>query len=132
MNFKQYLNSKRNIIILLMCINSFALIVNVLEIKGEIKDNRCPSQDISHYILSDGRENAPSFYWRNPYQQNFWPFVKFLVPSDNAKYYCGREIAEFKGVFRYFDYSEFFVYSLIILLGFYIRWEYLRKQSIGF
>lgn len=126
MSFKEHLISKRNIIILLMCINSFALIVNFLEIKGEIKDNRCPSQGISHYILSDGREDDD--FSSNPYQQNFWPFVKFLKPSSSAKYYCGREIAEFKGVFRYFDYSEFLVYSASILLGFYIAWESKRKK----
>ena len=73
MSFKDYLISKRNIIIILMAINSFALIVNVLEIKGAIKDGGCPDI-MSHYILSDGDWSRAfsGYYGGNKYQQNFW------------------------------------------------------------
>ncbi len=130
MSFKEYLISKRNIIIILMCINSFALIVNVLEIKGSIKDGRCPDY-MSHYLLSDGdwSKSFSGYYGENRYQQNFWPFVKFSKHSEGS-YYCygGRDRKEFCGIFRYYDYSEFFIYSALVLLGLYIRWESKRKR----
>jgi hypothetical protein len=129
MSFKEYLISKRNIIIFLMVINSFALLVNVLEIRGKIDDPDCPEY-LEHYILSDGNWSYAfsGYYGKNPYQRNFWPFVDFFEFSERS-YYCGVGRKDrFSGFFRYFDYSEFFVYSVIMILGFYIRWESIRKK----
>jgi hypothetical protein len=126
-SFKEYLIAKRNFIIILMCINSFALIVNVLEIKGSFKDGRCPKY-MSHCLLTDG----VGYYGENQYRQNFWPFVTFFESSDNY-FYCdgGWESwhrKSFRGIFRYYDYSEFFLYSILILLGLYISWEVRRPK----
>lgn len=123
-SFKEYLIAKRNIIIILMCINSFALIVNVLGIRGSFDDSRCPDY-MSHNLLTE-RNNEDE----KEYRQNFWPFVKFFKSSDNYFYCDGGWEAwhrkSFRGIFRYYDYSEFFVYSILILLGLYISWEYKR------
>jgi hypothetical protein len=120
MNFKQYLNSKRNIIILLMSINCFALVVNVLEIRGENEDEMC-SNVVHCMFTSDNYEDKQ-------YQENFWPFVTF-TELDYKAVYCGfQSKTRFLGFFHYFDYSEFIVYSMLLVLLFYIRWEYLRKQ----
>ena len=130
MSFIKYLIWRRNIIIILMCINCFALGVNILGIKGEIKDDQCPDH-VTHHILSSGEYGEYGVngeYGTQKFQNNFWPFVKFWKPFDTP-YYCGVQSKKvFLGVFHYFDYSEFLVYSLIILLVFYMRWEYLRKQ----
>ena len=132
-SFKEYLIAKRNIIIILMCINSFALIVNVLEIRGSFDDGLCPNH-MRHFLLSDGDWSRAfsGYYGGNRYQQNFWPFVKYFKTCE----YCGycdvswenRHRKEFRGIFRYYDYSEFFVYSILILLGLYISWE--NKRGI--
>ncbi len=124
MKFKDYLISKRNIIILLMCINCFALGVNMLEIKGEFKDEKCPDY-IFHNLFCSGRDE----YNARLSQQNFWPFVEYFHWSDRSYYCGGGSRDEFKGVFRYFDYSEFIIYSLLMLLVFYLRWESSKKSK---
>lgn len=116
-----------------MCMNSFALIVNFLEIKGSFEDGKCPDY-LEHYLLSDGNwsKSFSGYSGGNKYQQNFWPFVKFFEGTESS-YYCdgdwqSRHRKEFKGIFRYYDYSEFFIYSILVILGFYISWESMRKK----
>lgn len=126
MKFKEYLIGKRNIIIILMCINSFALIVNFLGLKGRFDDGRC--DQIEHNFFTD-LAISETKHSRESHNNNFWPFVKFFETSER---YCGgdwetRHIKSFRGIFRYYDYSEFFIYSIIILLVLYISWEFKRK-----
>ncbi len=133
MKFKEYLIGKRNIIIILMCINSCALIVNILGLQGEFKDGRCDK--IEHKFFTDWDISEPNDYvlrgHNESYNNNFWPFVKFFKTSERAWYCDGdwetRHIESFRGIFRYYDYSEFFIYSIIILLVLYISWEFKRK-----
>jgi hypothetical protein len=121
MSFREYLITRRNAIIVLMCVNCFALAVNTLDIKGKFNDDRCPDY-VTHYFLSSGSSSNEKLT-----QQNFWPFVKYFEFSESS-YYCQFGPKEaFKGIFRYYDYSEFFVYSILILLAFYIKWESSKK-----
>lgn len=127
-SFKDYLIAKRNIIIVLMCINSFALIVNILKIEGSFKDWRCSRLTHNLFYYSDSEyENVKS----SEFKENFWPFVQFFT-TDESRWYCDdwedRHRNEFRGIFRYYDYSEFFVYSILILLGLYISWEVRRPK----
>lgn len=121
MKFKDYLNKKRNIIIFLMCINCFALGVNMLNIRAKLHDSACPDF-INHYLLSSGTYGNKSLS-----KSNFWPFVKYFEFSEGS-YYCEAGSKEqFKGVFRYYDFSEFIIYSILIVLGLYIRFELTKK-----
>jgi hypothetical protein len=123
MKFKDFLISKRNAIITLMCINCFALGINMLAIKGQIKDSSCPDF-VYHNLLCSGSYKNEALS-----QKNFWPFVSYFEFSESS-YYCeAGSKKEFKGIFRYFDFSEFLVYTLIILLVFYFKWDSLRKSK---
>jgi hypothetical protein len=134
MKFIEYLNLKRNIIIILLSLNGFALTVNTLGIQGEFDDNYCPY--FKHSLLSSGNYSDQKLF-----QKNFWPFVEFYNPVeyyDNYfklmspyKYFECQKKDLFKGIFRFFDSSEFFLYSILIILYFYIQWELkLKKNTI--
>jgi hypothetical protein len=121
MTFKNYLISKRNAIIVLLCLNSFALLVNMLSIKGVYDDANCPEK-LYHYFWSSG-----SFKNDALTKQNFWPFVEFYEFYDFSSECNGVSKKKFMGIFRFYDFSEFIVYFLLMILFFYIRWETLRK-----
>ena len=95
-----------------MCINFFALIVNLLGIRGRfvsvegreknVVNIFTHSKGFKYKILNlfeDGR-------FKDNYEE-FWPFVDFT----NSNNLSG---SIFKGIFCYFDFSEFIIYSIII------------------
>ena len=127
-NFFEFLILKRNTLIILMCINCFAWGVNILGIRGEYRftpkecSKKIERNFFSHYLFCS--ENGDS-YIEEEYESNFWPFVDYFE-DDRDSFLCSFDgISEFKGLFRYFDKSEFIFYSVLIFLMLYFRWEFL-------
>jgi hypothetical protein len=127
MKFYDYLIKNRNILVFFTCINLFALIVNVLGIKAEYND-ACPY--VIHNMLCSGEIKNSDLS-----KGNFWPFVDYYEVVENA-WRCprvqGERASGFRGVFRFYDYSEFFIYSLVLLLLMYVKWDVNSRNKIAF
>lgn len=112
MNFFNYSIRQKKIITVLMCINLLALITNFLGIQGRIASGKGEEKIIFNFFTnSKGFSFNFLNYWEdvrfNDNYQEFWPFVEFEKSSNVSGLL-------FKGVFCYFDFSEFIIYSLII------------------
>ena len=117
MTFKNYLVSKKTILIIFFSFQFLALFVNVFGIQGEFKTKSpCDEKrEVTNYIFTrkDYRDNEKE------YQSNFWPFVNFFYPSEEMLDKC---YDPFFGLFRYYDFSEFLAYTALLFLIFYIEW----------
>lgn len=126
MKFGQFLIEKRNLIILIMAINSFALGVNILGVNYTW--GSCWQKTNNYGGGYHGAQNSLfSFYnytnannqygLYNKQSENFWPFVDFF---EKNRY---RDCKDFLGIFNNYDSSEFFVYTILLFLVLYIYWE---------
>lgn len=107
-----YTLKQKKIIAILMCINFFALVVNLLGIKGNITSGSGADKTIFNIFT-----HSKGFQYRilNMFDdvrfadnyEEFWPFVEFTKSHNLAGYL-------FKGIFCYFDFSEFIIYSILI------------------
>lgn len=109
---------ERRIIIILMLVNSIALFVNYFGLSPKFKSGNnddyyfCALTNSvrSEYPISRYNTNLISFN-EHLMKDNFYPFVKFYSSWYDGFY--------FNGLFPYFDYTEFLVYSLLIF-GYFI------------
>ncbi|MBA9072595.1 hypothetical protein GGR22_000721 [Flavobacterium gossypii] len=102
----RFSQKEKRIVIVLMLINSFALFVNYFGLSPKV-DKDCGE---AYIFTFTGREVVNYNYsytalYDSDLFPNFWPFVDFTYPN-----YC----APFKGIFAYYDTSEFLVYTLLI------------------
>ena len=109
-----YSLKEKKFLIILMIINFFALVVNFVGLKGNIIGRGVGSGDntnINIFTNSTGfsySSIAPQFEVRfKDNYEHFWPFVDF-TSDDNLIGYI------FKGIFCYFDFTEFVLYSILI------------------
>lgn len=131
----EYTEKQLKIIIKLMLINCFALFVNYFGFMGVLNvSNRGLKQNYIYAFTSStgdlggkGFSDSQSYYNTvtgsyiyqtfNDNKSDFYPFVSFI---DNDTYNCGIDMNKtcyvrvFKGIFPYYDFSEFFVYTLLI------------------
>ena len=117
-NLFRFTLKERRIIMILMLVNSIALFVNYFglspKFKSDYKDDYyfCVFTNSirSQYPISEYGTNLRSFN-EHLIQDNFYPFVNFYSSWYDGYY--------FNGLFPYFDYTEFLVYSLLIF-GYFI------------
>lgn len=142
MEFKNFLYTKRKLIVLWIIFHSIALFVNLFEIEGTISVEKYSyitvghNQTIfnlftSHYVYYDEPINSYSSTIGGGTSEFtyscFWPFVRF---TENGKLNSFKGNS-FYGIFIFYDYSEFIVYLLLLLIILYFRWEKLTaKQSV--
>lgn len=122
MTFKNYLISKKTLIIFFFLFQFLALFVNIFGIEGQF-NTKYSSRSYPCRIdcfFTDHKYNGGN---EDIYQKNFWPFVDFFTsnPWDSL---CDHR---FRGVFRYYDYSEFIAYSLLFFLILYLAWNPNKK-----
>lgn len=84
---------------------TFALLCNIIPIRGEVRKNV--------YLFSSAYQN-PSEY--------FWPFSDFVYDEFMGRY-DGENIyrTHFCGIFNSFDYKEFIIYIMLVLIIMVIR-----------
>lgn len=109
-----------------MLINSFALFVNYFGLSPKFKSE----SDNYYFCLFTNSIKSDSFYsyqsniekyTEYKWEENFYPFVKFYSSWYDGFY--------FNGLFPYFDYTEFLVYSLLIF-GYFILKKMINNKSI--
>ncbi len=139
MTFPNYLNSKRNFLIIWLCFHFFALFLNVFKIEGVIREveNCANCQTRSYlYLLTNQheREGDESF-------SNFWPISGITTTYVyNSGYFKQKNIfyspedyetkyVNFNGIFNDYDISEFIAYNLILLVILYFKWDKRFKNS---
>jgi hypothetical protein len=122
---------ERKIITVLMIVNCFALFVNYFGLSPKIKNEvggyyKCLlTNSINTYYSYDYNSNNLEHYNYEFYKIkiNFYPFVDFYGSSNNDFY--------FNGIFPYYDYTEFFVYTLAIFGFFVIRKLIANNEKIA-
>lgn len=112
---------ERKIIVILMLVNCFALFVNYFGLSLKFKvDNYyfCffTNSVRSSYYYGGNLELFEQYKW----EKKFYPFVNFY-DSWHGGYY-------FNGLFPYFDYTEFLVYTFLIF-GFFIAKNIITDNS---
>jgi sorbitol-specific phosphotransferase system component IIC len=100
---------ERRLVIILMLVNFFALFVNYFGIAPSVKNEKGYSLIfiLTTNCIVDDNDISPFEFQHEINHQNFFPIVKFYTESR----YFG---THFKGLFPYYDFSEFFVYTLVI------------------
>ncbi len=129
MTFLQFLNKKRNLIIIWVAFHLFALIVNVFEIKGTIAERRTISK--TDFQMEKNIFTTPGLL-KESGETYFWPFIQFgdtFHYVDGYYHYFGVSSLAFYGVFHRYDYLAFFVYNILFLLGIYFYWD--RKKRVS-
>ena len=122
---------EKNVIIVLMIINCFALFVNLFEVSVRVTRDKSIFDKERYYLFTDvgagtmgvyinGENKYPSTSY-NDFSSQFYPFVDFYLESNNEK--------RFRGVFPGFDHTEFIVYSFLIL-GFFILKKKIKVKSL--
>ena len=131
MSFIEYLNSKRNFIIIWFSFHLTALFFNVFNIQGVIQEGdrnclNCQQIAAIHAFTDDFEVDKMS---------NFWPFsltstyvyYNYMRHDESIFYKTKsnkeRKIVNFKGIFSDYDYSEFLAYNFILLLILYFKWD---------
>jgi len=95
----------------LICISGVA--VNMMGIKGLIKDGDIRERESTIYLFASDHHKS---------DDKIWPFVKFIENVDLFQTYATHNYdhTEFNGVFYGFDISEFFMYmGLLAVFLFY-------------
>ncbi len=117
MTFKDYLISKKTILIIFFSFQFLALFLNVFGIEGRFHTKSdCSDNKVTNYFFTDNKYSDDE----DKYQSNFWPFVKFFYHSGEEGDWCADP---YMGLFRYYDYSEFLGYTAILFLTLYIFWS---------
>ncbi len=127
MSFKQFLISKRKLLVIWFSIHTFALFINYFEIDNTIilKSYRRETH-ISVFSTSSGGETT-----------EFWPFVDFYTHYtwerqvwDGVSWYSVTEHRyNFNGIFYKYDISEFIAYSIAIFLFLFFKFEQTNKST---
>lgn len=119
---------ERKIVTVLMLVNCFALFVNYFglspKIKNEIgEDYKClfTNSIITSNYGGNNLENYNHEFYK--FKNRFYPFVEFYDTSSDDFY--------FNGIFPYYDYTEFFVYTLAIFGFFIIRKLISNNETIA-
>lgn len=123
MKFLEFLKSKEKLIVIFMCINSFALFVNVFDIRGVIYQN---SDDYNNRFIRLLQSRADIEEKRD----SFWPFVKY-IHSGSVQYVGStpRTGFGFCGIFNDFDYSEYLAYTILLFVVLYFVWDKKYKTT---
>jgi hypothetical protein len=144
MTFKEYLKSKKNLIIIYLCFNLFALFVSGFGIEGVIQkgDRNCMNcREIP--VIHIFTDNYNQFTINS--QNKFWPFSgitnSILIEHNSYGSYvhdtnlfkpipenCNK-IIDFFGIFYMYDMSEFIAYIFLLFIVLYFRWENKRKKQ---
>lgn len=127
----KFSKKERRIVIILMLINSFALFVNFFHFNAYTETKKTLNKDwgntiTKRYYFFTNRSNHEKFLKNEEGLSNFYPFVNFTYKSSmehHRSYFSKSDIEKyegfnknfiFHGIFPYYDYTEFLVYSLII------------------
>ena len=128
MKYLNFTDKEKKIILILMLINCFALFVNYFGLSPKIKNS-----DNDYYICFFTNSVKTEGYYGSAYgtnlvhysphkfESNFYPFVDFYKSWYDGYY--------FNGVFPYFDYTEFLVYTLLIF-SFFISRKILNSENV--
>lgn len=118
--YKTTINQKRFLIIWI-CLHSFALFVNVFNIRGRLStSNFISSSTADNYLFTSSSSSS--------YKNDFWPITNF---TEEQRYYIEPAYLSFqkgtwayktafKGIFQDYDYSEFIFYILLGLAVIYL------------
>ena len=117
MKYFKYSVKARRVIIVLMIINSFAFVVNFLNITPKITSKNDSGYEYWYYIFTDGNvyfsDITGSCDGENEKYKNFWPFLNYTNDRDCIKQEFFYR-TKFRGVFPDYDISEFIIYSIFI------------------
>lgn len=111
------LKNKRFLIVWFLT-SGFALLCNVANLRGEIKENKLNSRgkyDMYINILT-GYENPENSFW--PFTNTFIEKYRYISVNDTTV--PDDLIKGFAGIFNGFDYLEFIVYGIVALAIIYI------------
>lgn len=110
-----YTQKQKKCIIILIIINFVALTVNLFGIKGNIIGGGIGSGDktnINIFTNSKGFSyDTLAIQYETSFKSNtkhFWPFVEYTSDNNFTGYI-------FKGIFSYYDFTEFIFYMILIL-----------------
>jgi hypothetical protein len=135
-SFKEYLFSKRKLLIIWMLIHSFALFVNLCGIEGKLSD------DINDSYTSEYRLFTTDLPFSVPYK-DFWPLVGIYQTVEKIKAeqvasndilskpeitYAIVKVHYLRGIFFKYDISEFIAYNFLFLIVLYLRYDYLKNK----
>lgn len=147
MTFKNFLNQRRNIVIIWIFIHCIALFVNIFNIQGKIKEGYSESLMTNQGQIRFKPNSINAFTDNFKYDEetkatNFWPFSlasTYSKPFDGYLYYkksffktydSDNNIAYiFHGVFNDYDYSEFIAYNLIFFIILYFKWDKQQRKT---
>ena len=107
----------RRFLVVWICINAFALFVNVAHIQGEIKSYSGTTCKID--LLTDGHGVSEDYSLFHP--ETFYPFTTEYTATcyasssyfENHVYNYDVPNNSFKGIFNGYSYWEFIVYTLL-------------------
>ena len=130
MKYLNFTDKEKKIILILMLINCFALFVNYFGLSPKIKNsdndyyvclftNSATNFSVvdGHYLDATNLERYKAY----KFEENFYPFVKF--------YHSWYDNFYFNGLFPYYDYTEFLVYTLLIF-SFFISRKILNSENV--
>lgn len=129
-NYFQFLKARQKTIVIFISINIFILFINILHIEVPFKSSTpgC-GQWNNKFLTSEFVYNEEENYGMRGFvdinlvnKKKFWPFVSYFEYGGNA-YPLGDCQGTFKGIFVYYDISEFIAYSFFFFLFMYFKWS---------